>query len=150
MTSIPAPSWFDQLVGTWTGTGQIFPNPWGPAGPSEGAWRFWRDPGERYLLQDFSEQRPGATPFHAHGVLMPDPATGQILWFWFDSYGFPPLPPAQGAWADDRLLVEKTTARGTGRTELRLAGNQFFYRIDFRAPEAADFTPILKGEYGRV
>jgi hypothetical protein len=137
------------LTGEWTGDEQIFPNPWGPAGPARGRWSFNLDPSGFNLIHRFNEQRLSGYSFHAHGVLTVDPATEEIIWFWFDSYGFPPLSPARGKWSGTTLTLEKQTPRGVSRSIFDLRSDQFLYSVHSRQTDQADFFPVMEGTFVR-
>ena len=78
-----------------------------------------------------------------------DPETGDWLLFLFDSYGFPPLQPARGRWEGNRLVLEKTTPRGVGRTVFEIGPDRFTYSVASSAHGAATFTPVMDGVYRR-
>jgi hypothetical protein len=136
--------------GDWAGKGQVFPNPFGPSGPTVGTWRFGFDSGGFNLIHDYREERAGGHVFAGHGVLTVDPAASEIVWFWFDSYGFPPIPYARGRWDGPRLILEKTTARGVGRSVLAVAGETLAYRNEVKLADAAEFVGVAAGEYRRA
>lgn len=138
------------LVGTWMGAGEVFANPFGPGGPTQGGWRFGFDAGGFNLIHDYREERAGGHVFAGHGVLTVDPATAAIVWFWFDSYGFPPMAPAQGRWEGPRLLLEKVTPRGTGRSVFTLEGETLGYRSEVKLTGAEGFVPVTGGVFRRA
>lgn len=136
--------------GIYRGESEIHPNPFAPAGPSEGEWRFSMDGSGLHLLQDFDERRVDRSAFHGHGVLSVDRDSGDIVWFWFDSLGWLPLPPARGRFEGPHLVLERRTARGTNRSILTLEGTMLGHEILFRQPDAEDFVPLVTGRYRRV
>ena len=138
-----------RLVGVWTGDGEVFANPWGPAGRTTGEWRFRLDGGGFNLIHDYREIRDGANVFEGHGVLTVDPETADWLWFWFDTYGFPPLAPARGGWEAGRLSLAKSTPRGQARSVFTLDGDALEYAVETRLADAADFIPVSRGRYLR-
>lgn len=148
----PAHDSLARLVGRWTGRGEVLPNPWGPGGPTTGEWRFHLDASRYNLIGDYTEDRAGH-PFEAHAVMTVDPATGELLWFWFDSIGFPPLSPFRGNWQGDgqggRLAFDKTTPRGQGRIVLTLdgAGMALHMAVSSRLSGAADFEAVMHGSF---
>ncbi|MDR6287689.1 MULTISPECIES: DUF1579 family protein [Inquilinus] len=139
-----------RLEGAWEGEEEVFPNPWGPSGPAKGRWDFRFDPARLSLIHDFAEERAGGCRFDAHGVLTVDPAAQEIVWFWFDSYGFPPLAPSRGSWEGDRLILVKHTPRGIGRSVFTVGPDRFRHEIETRLADQADFTPIMRGEFRRL
>lgn len=136
--------------GAWAGEGRVFPNPFGPDGPTTGRWSFGFDPGGLNLIHDYREERAGGHRFAGHGVLTVDPAAAEIVWFWFDSYGFPPIPHARGRWDGPRLVLEKVTQRGTGRSVFTLAPDSLSYRAEVKLAGAAEFSPVTEGTYRRA
>ncbi|HEV2676006.1 MAG TPA: DUF1579 family protein [Aliidongia sp.] len=150
---MPAPSplhrQLGRFEGVWTGSGIVFPNPWGPSGATTGSWNFRLDPGGFNLLHDYVEQRSDGYRFDAHGVLTVDPAADEYVWFWFDSYGFPPLSPARGRWDGARLVLEKTTPRGVGRSIFTVHGDELDYAAASRLGTEPAFTPVVEGTYRR-
>ena len=139
-----------RLDGSWAGEEEVFPSPWGPGGPAQGRWNFRFDPARLSLIHDFTEERAGGHRFDAHGVLTVDPAAGQIVWFWFDSFGYPPLAPSRGGWDGDRLILVRHTPRGTGRSVFTIAADRFTHEIGSRLTGEADFTPVMRGVYHRL
>jgi len=137
------------LVGRWSGGGELFPNPWGFAGPVEGVWTFRLDRSGHNLIHDYVEQRANGEIFEGHGVLTIDPASQEIVWFWFDSYGFPPLAPARGAWNGEELRLEKTTPRGSSTSRFHLSGGRLSYAVEARLTGAAEANPIMRGVFVR-
>ena len=140
---------FAALEGQWTGSETIHPSPWGPGGPAVGKWEIRRDGSGLHLLLDYAEQRVDGASFDAHSVLAIDPETGDWLLFLFDSFGYPPLQPARGRWEENRLVLEKRTPRGVGRTIFEIGPDEFRYGVASRAHEAAIFTPVMDGVYRR-
>lgn len=154
----PLPACFTALEGAWEGEDQLFASPWSAGGVARGSWNFRRDPSGLHLIHDFTEIRETGDRFDGHGVLCADPgadpgadpADGTILWFWFDSYGFPPLPPAQGGWNGATLTLEKATPRGLGRTRFTLEGGWLLQTVEARPAGAAAFAPVMAGRYRRA
>lgn len=138
------------FVGDWEGDEEIFPNPWGPGGPGHGKWNFRLGAAGFSLIQEFSEVRDGGYRFDAHGVLTVDPEAGDYVWFWFDSYGYPPLNPARGHWHGASLTLEKTTPRGTGRSVFELHHDAFDYRVESKLNGDAHFAPVMAGQFVRT
>ncbi|TSD89772.1 DUF1579 domain-containing protein [Mycobacterium sp. KBS0706] len=138
-----------RLEGAWEGEEEVFSNPWGPGGPARGRWEFRFDRAGLALIHDFSEERSGGYRFDAHGVLTVDPAAEEIVWFWFDSYGWPPLTPSRGAWEDDRLVLEKHTPRGIGRSVFTVGPDRFTHEIESRPTGQDGFVPVMRGVFHR-
>jgi hypothetical protein len=135
--------------GTWSGAGTVFPNPWGSSGPTRGTWVFRFDPPRLNLLHDYAEERADGERFDAHGVLTLDPAAADYVWFWFDSYGYPPLAPARGNWQGDRLILEKSTPRGRARSVFTLGDHVLGYAVASKLEGETEFSPVAEGSYRR-
>lgn len=138
-----------QLVGLWRGTGEVLPNPWGPSGPTSGHWAFRLDRNGYNLLADFRETGENGYAFEAHGVMTVDPEAEEIVWFWFDSFGFPPLAPFRGRWNGGTLALEKTTPRGIGRQVIELGSEVLRFVVEAKAGDAASFAKVMQGSYAR-
>ena len=136
-----------EFVGDWEGDEEVFPSPWGPGGRARGRWTFRLGAAGFGLIQDFSEVREGGVRFDAHGVLTVDPEAGDYVWFWFDSYGFPPLNPARGTWQASVLALEKSTPRGIGRSVFELNDGAFRYRVESKLNGETRFAPVMAGTY---
>lgn len=137
MVAVPDRSWFDNFVGEWTGAETLHPSPWTAGGSAEGKWSIRRDGAGLHLVFDYAEQRADGGRFDAHGVLARDPENGDVLLFIFDSFGFPPLSPARGRWEGSRLVLDKATPRGVGRTVFMLEADGFGYAVSSRLPTRA-------------
>src|SRR2546428_461391 len=103
------------LAGEFAGTEELAATSWSPAGTATAQVRARRDLGGFTLIQDYTQRRDAHVSFTAHTVFTVDPATGETLYYGFDSYGFPPDAPARGGWEGDVLTLTKTTARGMAR-----------------------------------
>ena len=146
----PAHEKLATLVGRWTGVTEVFPNPWGPSGPAQGEWSFRLDLGGFNLIHDYRERRENGYVFEAHGVLTVDPASQDVVWFWFDNYGFPPILPARGKWSGPALTLEKSTPRGEARSIFELSDGLLMYAVSSRPTGAAEFAAVMKGSFHRA
>jgi hypothetical protein len=138
-----------QFIGTWKGAGEVLPNPCGYSGATSGEWRFSLALGHQHLLADYREERHDGSAFEGHGVMMQDQESQHILWFWFDSYGYPPLPEARANYGGADLAFEKLTARGKGRTTLSVAGEYLHHEAAFQSHDASNFSIVARGRYAR-
>ena len=102
---------FKRFVGKWTGDEQLSESPWGPGGPAIGRVDMREACDGMAFVQDYVEEKDGKPSFRGHGVFMIDPENGDTLWWWFDSMGFPPDPPARGRWNGDCLLYTSPSPR---------------------------------------
>lgn len=138
----------DPFLGTWRGSGELFASPWQPAGACRGAWTFRRDSGGHNVIFDYEENRADGGVFQGHGVWCAD--ADDLLWFWFDSYGFPPLSPSRGGWRGDALVLEKSTPRGLGRSRWTCDGRDLTYLVEAQPVGQAALSLVMSGRYRRV
>jgi hypothetical protein len=141
---------FGDFVGEWIGEAEVMPNPWTPSGPARGDWSFRLDRAGVNLIHDYRHLGDEGSWFEGHGVLTVDPESREILWFWFDRYGHPPVPPSRGGWEGNSLILEKTTPRGVGRSVFTLADDRLGYEVSSRGPAETLFTPVMIGTYRRA
>ena len=138
----------DLFAGTWRGGGEVAANPWGGSGPCRGAWSFRFDTARKAMVHDYDETRADGTTFSGHGVWCAH--EDDLLWFWFDSYGFPPLSPSQGGWRDGALVLTKTTARGVGRSSWTCDGRILTYRVEAQPAGQSGMMQVMQGRFERV
>lgn len=138
----------EPFLGVWRGGGEIAPNPWGGAGPCHGSWSFRFDAARKALIHDYDERRADGSGFAGHGVWCAD--ARDLVWFWFDSYGFPPLEPARGGWRDGRLELIKSTPRGQGRSVWTCDGRRLTYLVEARPVNETAFARVMSGTFERV
>lgn len=138
------------FTGNWSGFGEILANAWSPAANCEGLWQFGFDRSGHNLIHDYYETRSDGSQFEGHGVFNLDRDTKDILWFWFDSYGFPPLSPARGNWDGERLELTKFTPRGIGRSRFIFSYNRFDYVLEAQGNGEDKFSTIMRGEFNKL
>lgn len=137
-----------RFAGRWSGQEQLSPSPWGPGGEATGNTTMRVDLDGMALVQEYFEEKDGAVAFRGHGVFLIEPDSGDVLWWWFDSMGFPP-EPARGKWDGDVLLFEKSTPRGDARYRYEFGGDRYRFSIENRFPGQADFVEFMHGDYTR-
>jgi hypothetical protein len=147
---------FLPLLGNWTGIEQQAASPWAPPTSARAMIVFKLDVGGQVVLQDYRQVRADAEEFSGHGVFMIDnaevisPATPKpILWWFFDSYGYPPQP-AHGGWQNGELIMQKTTPRGAAEHRFAVTDDQLSYRIRLRLNDSAQMEDFLSGTYRRI
>lgn len=138
------------FTGQWSGGGEIFANAWSAAATCEGLWQFGFDKSGHNLIHDYCETRSDGTQFEGHGIFNLDRETKDILWFWFDSYGFPPLTPARGNWDGERLELIKATPRGIGRSTFIFSHNCFDYLVEAQLNDEDKFTSVMRGHFKKI
>jgi len=137
-----------RLLGEWNGDEVLSPSPWGPGGAARGRFAFKSGLDGMALLQDYEEEKDGRVVFRGHGVFLIEPGSNDVLWWWFDSFGFPP-EVARGRWDGDVLNLEKSTPRGEGRYRFDLSDGTLGFAIENRFQGQADFAPFMHGRYTR-
>jgi len=138
------------LAGDWHGAEALAASPWAPAGEAAARLSFAVVAGGFALAQDYVEERDGAVAVSGHGVFAVALDGETVLWWWFDSFGYPPAEPSSGRWEGERLVLVKQTPRGTNRTTFALAGDTLTQRIEVRFPEVEEFAPLVDGSYARA
>jgi hypothetical protein len=147
---------FLPLLGNWTGIEQQAASPRATATSARAMIVFKLDVSDRVVVQDYRQVRADGEEFSGHGVFMIDSADAlspdtrmPILWWFFDSYGYPPQP-AHGGWQGNELIMQKTTPRGVAEHRLAVADDQLSYRIRLRLDETAETQDFLTGTYRRI
>jgi hypothetical protein len=147
---------FLPILGNWTGVEEQAASPWAPATTARAMIVFKLDVGDQVVLQDYRQVRADRQEFSGHGVFMIDSADvmspaswTSILWWFFDSYGYPPQP-AQGGWRDGELIMQKTTPRGMAEHRFAVAGDQLTYRIRLQLDDTPEMDDFLSGAYRRI
>jgi hypothetical protein len=109
---------FWPLLGNWTGVEQL-----GPDRTARAMLVIKLDLQDRAVLQDYRRVADDGSELVGHGVFLTDPATGDLLWWFFDSTGTPPTPlrgrwtdggPALGPNGEHRVWLEGDRLRRTG------------------------------------
>jgi hypothetical protein len=139
---------FSRLHGHWSGAEQLAPSPWGEGGAATGRTHCRIGLDGMALIQEYEEEKDGRASFHGHGIFLIEPGTGDVLWWWFDSMGFPP-EPARGRWDGETLLFEKKTPRGEARYRYEFGPDRYRFVIENRFPGQSDFTEFMRGDYRR-
>ncbi|MGH8080820.1 MAG: hypothetical protein ACREP7_09600 [Lysobacter sp.] len=137
-----------RFAGDWSGPELASPSPWGPGGPAIGHGRYRVGLDGTALLQDYEQEKDGATVFRGHGIFLIEPDTSDVLWWWFDSMGFPP-EPSRGRWQGETLHFEKNTPRGDARYRYEFGGDRYRFVIENRFPGQSDFAEFIHGDYVR-
>ena len=146
----PVHARLQRLVGDWSGPEQIAPSPWGPGGSATGHFQCRETLGGSAFVQEYREEKDGQVVFEGHGVMVVEPGSDTVLWWWFDSLGFPP-ERAIGHWDGDTLRFEKRTPRGEARYRYEFAGDdRYRFVIENRLGDAPEFSEFMRGDYVRT
>ena len=139
---------FWPLLGSWLGEEEQAASPWAPAASARAALQLKLDVQGSLVLQDYRQVRSDGVELCGHGVFQAGP-DGQLRWWFFDSYGYPP-EPASGRWDGGALVLEKTTERGVAEHVFSPAADALDYRVRLRLAGRTDWSPFLSGRYRRV
>jgi hypothetical protein len=147
---------FLPLLGNWTGVEQQAASPWAPATTARAMIVFKLDVGNQVVVQDYRQVDADSNEFSGHGVFMIDSADVMspasripILWWFFDSYGYPP-EPAHGGWQNGELILHKTTPRGMAEHRFSVVDGRLGYRIRAKIDDSAEWDDFLSGTYRRI
>ena len=136
-----------RLIGSWVGEERLAASPWAPAGTATATLEFTEEAGGATVLQRYRQERDGREALTGLGVL--DVDEGTVRQFWWDSLGHPPAAPAVGQEAEDGIVVERSSPRGTNRTRVAVEGDELIYEIEFAAP-GEERALLVSGRYRRV
>ena len=137
------------FAGEWEGTESVEPSAWGKGGLATGLTSFRGDLDGFALIQDYVQLKESLVTFRGHGVFTVDPQTQEVLWFWFDSMGFPPDLPARGRFEGDVLTLLRVTARGAARYVHRISANDYQFSIENQLPGDEEFKLFMRATYTR-
>jgi hypothetical protein len=147
---------FLPMLGNWTGVEQHAASAGSPATTARAMIVFKLDVGDQVVVQDYRQVRADHAEFTGHGVFMIDkaestaaPSQMPILWWFFDSEGYPPQP-ARGGWHDSELILERITPQGIAEHRFAVADEQLSYRIRVRNGQATELQDLLRGTYRRI
>jgi hypothetical protein len=140
----------EPLLGHWAGAETLAPSAWSAGGTATGRLRLRPAADGRIVLLDAVQERDGAVTLDGHGVLSPAGDPGAYRWHWFDSLGFFAADAGTGAWADDALVLRRSSPRGINQTVIARDGDALVQEISFLASGADAFAPVLSGRYARA
>lgn len=151
MTSFsPAVTALAALAGDWEGAEHLNASPWTASGTVDGLHRLRLATRGLTLVQDFEQRRDGTVTLTGHGVFAVDPVTSDVLWWWFDDFGHPPLTPSRGHLSDEGgIVLEKTTPRGRQLAYFAASGDVLTHRIEVAPAGTDDPTPLVNASYRR-
>lgn len=137
------------LVGTASGPETVAASAWSPAKHGRSAVTAAAEVDDVVLVQRVDDQFGDGSHFAGLNVFMLDTETAEILCYGFDSYGFPPDPPARGSWHDGELVLERTTSRGSARIVFAPTATGYTWRKDFRPGPDHAWQPVAEAELQR-
>ena len=137
------------FAGEWEGVESVEPSAWGKGGPATGRTSFRGDLDGFAVIQDYVQLKDSLVTFRGHGVFTVDPQTDEVLWYWFDSMGFPPDLPARGRFEGDVLTLLRVTPRGSARYVHQISANEYRFSIENKFPGDEDFKLFMHASYAR-
>jgi len=137
------------LVGTASGPETVAASAWSPAKQGRSAVTAAAEVDDVVLVQRVDDQFGDGSHFAGLNVFTLDPETAEILCYGFDSYGFPPDPPARGSWHDGELVLERTTSRGSARIVFAPTATGYTWRKDFRPGPDHAWQPVAEAALQR-
>jgi len=137
------------FLGEWQGGEQVEPSPWGKGGPAAGRMSFRADLDGFAVIQDYVQFKDSLVTFRGHGVFTVDPKTQEVLWYWFDSVGFPPDEPARGRFQGDVLTLDRVSPRGAARYVFTITTDECTFSIENKLGDDSEFRPFMRGVYAR-
>jgi hypothetical protein len=135
------------LLGSFTGEEQMHASAWAPAGPATSRSAATAEVDDTLVVQRYLQHRQGHPPFAIHAVWTTDAATGEILYWGFDSAGFAPDPPARGTWLGGELVLDRTTPRGSSRLVVAPTADGWSWSKAFHAPGETEWTPVQQAMF---
>ena len=130
------------LIGRYVGVETMYASAWAPAGSATSTINGEVELDGSLVVQRYTQYRDGARSFASLGVWMTDPATGECLYYAYDSAGFPADPPARGTWREEELVLDRDTPRGSSRLTVRRTGDGWSWSRAYRVPGAAEWQPV--------
>jgi len=138
------------LVGTASGPETVAASTWSPAKRGRSTVTAAAELDDGVLVQRVADEFDDGSHFAGLNVFTLDPETAEILCYGFDTYGFPPDPPARGSWQDGELVLERTTPRGSARIVFAPTATGYTWRKDFRPGDAHEWQPVATADLQRT
>jgi hypothetical protein len=145
--SDPTARRLDFLMGSFAGSEHMHPSDWAPGGDATSTIEATSEVGGSLVVQRYRQVREGAQSFELVAVWMVDPSSDEILYYGFDTAGFPADPPARGTWQEAGLVLERTTPRGSSRLTVSPTPTGWSWSREFRRPDGDTWTPVLDATF---
>ncbi len=137
------------FAGEWEGSESVEPSAWGSGGAALGRTSFRADLDGFAVIQDYVQLKDSLVTFRGHAVFTVDPKSDEVLWYWFDSVGFPPEQPARGSFEGDVLTLIRVTERGEARYVHEISDSSYRFSIENKFPGDAEFKLFMRASYTR-
>jgi hypothetical protein len=135
------------LIGSFAGTEHMHPSAWAPGGPATSSISATSELDGTLVVQRYVQVRDGSTSFELVAVWMVDPSSDEVLYYGFDTAGFPADPPARGTWQESGLVLERTTSRGSSRLTVSPTSTGWSWAKEFRGPDATTWSPVQSATF---
>lgn len=136
------------LLGSFDGQEHMYASTWADAGPATSTIEGRAELGGSVVVQRYLQVRDGTPSFALLAVWMTDPATGEVLYYGFDSAGFPADPPARGTWQDTAMVLDRATPRGRSRLTVTAGEDGGWAWVkSFQAPGTEEWIPVQDAEF---
>lgn len=135
------------LLGSFTGSELMHASDWAPGGSATSTIEATSEVGGNLVVQRYVQTRDGETSFELVVVWMVDPATDEILYYGFDTAGFPADPPARGTWQQSDLILARSTSRGSSRLTVSPTSTGWSWSREFRRPDGQAWMPVLDSTF---
>jgi len=140
-----------RFAGKWIGEETIEASQWGPGGHATGELEMETILDGFNVAGDYVEGKEGKVVYRGHSVFGVDPASGEVVWYWFDSMGTPLAGPARGKWDGDTLVLRNKQPQGEGRYTHRFEGkNRYFFRLENSFDGGKTWVKLMEGRYERT
>jgi hypothetical protein len=138
------------LSGTFAGREEVHASEWAkPSTAASTADGRLELAGTLLVLRHEQVREDGADAFAVVNVFMRSPGDAELLLYAFDTAGYPPDPPARGAWQGTDLVLDRTTTRGSSRTLYTPTDLGYRWSKEFQAPGSDRWVPVVSGELQR-
>ena len=138
------------LCGEFAGTDHVEPSAWGPGATVRATASARWEQNDRLLVQVHRQTEGDSESFESMTVFMPDPGGGDILLYAFDTYGFPPDPPARGGPVEGKLVFRRHTPRGESLTTYEPTPHGYAWSKHFRPDHDAPWQVVVRGSLDAV
>ena len=139
------------LVGTWRGEEQVAATQWTDAGTATAEAVAVAEFGGLFVVQRYRQRRDGTVSFGAHSVFGFDQQTSAVTMHQFDSMGLVPATPETGTWDGNRLMLLRSSPRGSARVTYDFDSNdRYRMRLEFQPAGGNSWQDMVSGVYSRV
>jgi hypothetical protein len=137
------------LAGEWVGEEMMHASRWFEPGPAIGHCVNRIALGGLAVIQDYRQERAGATIFEGHGVFTHDREDRLTKLVWLDSLGYFAPSPAAGGWTNGVLTLLRGSLRGAARNIYSFPSpDEYRLAIQF-SPDSVGWSDVMTATYRR-